>query len=267
MKSGDRTIQDFGEQWTRYRDNSGYYGSAALFADVFGPLLRAEDLRELRVCEIGAGTGRFVNIVLAAGAAHVVALEPSDAFEVLRENTRASAERVTYLRLTGDLLPADLALDWVLSIGVLHHVADPAAVLRAALRALKPGGRVGIWVYGRENNATWLAVLRVLRTFTRSLPHPLLAALVRIIDVPAGIYVRLCRTIPLPLHRYVTNVLGRMTPDKRRLVIYDQLNPEIARYYRGEEVETLLKEAGFEGVRLYHRHGYSWAATAVRPRS
>jgi SAM-dependent methyltransferase len=262
---GDRTIRDFGEQWTRYRDNSGYYGSSELFDDVFGPLLRAEDLRGLRVCEIGAGTGRFVNIALAAGAAHLVALEPSDAFDVLRENTRNNADRITYLRVTGERLPADLDLDLILSIGVLHHVDDPAAVLRAAFRALKPGGRIAIWVYGRENNTALLALLTLLRTCTRSLPHALLALAVRVIDVPAAAYVRMCRVMRLPLRDYVTNVLGRMCPDKRRLVIYDQLNPEIARYYRRSEVEGMLKESGFREVRLYHRHGYSWAATAVRP--
>ena len=38
----DRSIADFGEQWTRYRDNEGYYGSAEMFADMFAPLLTPE---------------------------------------------------------------------------------------------------------------------------------------------------------------------------------------------------------------------------------
>jgi SAM-dependent methyltransferase len=262
---GDRTIRDFGEQWTRYRDNAGFYGSPALFDDVFGPLLRADDLRGLRVCEIGAGTGRFVSIALDAGAAHVVAVEPSDAFDVLRENTRSQVDRVTYLRITGDRLPQGLDLDLILSIGVLHHVADPAAVLRAAFLALKAGGRIAIWVYGRENNAALLMLLTFLRAFSRALPHGLLALLVRAIDLPTVAYIRASRVVKLPLHQYMTHVLGRMSADKRRLVIYDQLNPQIARYYRGSEVAALLEGAGFAHVRLHHRHGYSWAATGVKP--
>jgi hypothetical protein len=34
-----KTIQDFGEQWTAFRDNPAHYGSVDLLADLFGPLL------------------------------------------------------------------------------------------------------------------------------------------------------------------------------------------------------------------------------------
>ena len=94
---------------------------------------------------------------------------------------------------------------------------------------LKNGGRIAIWVYGRENNGVYLALLTALRAFTRRLPHTALAALVRIIDVPLLAYVRSCRVMKLPLAGYMRNVLERMAPDKRRLVIYDQLNPAFAK--------------------------------------
>ena len=82
-----QTIGDFGEQWTRYTDNPGYYGSTELLADIVEPLLPIGAIAGARVAEIGSGTGRIVNMMLDAGAAHVVALEPSDAMQVLRENT------------------------------------------------------------------------------------------------------------------------------------------------------------------------------------
>jgi hypothetical protein len=44
-----RTIEDFGAQWTRYRDNEGYYGSATLFADFISPLLQPENFKGKRV--------------------------------------------------------------------------------------------------------------------------------------------------------------------------------------------------------------------------
>ncbi len=256
-----RTIDDFGEQWTRYTDNEGYYGSAEYFHHVFGPLLTADVVAGRRVCEIGAGTGRFVNIFLEYGAAHVVAVEPSAAFDVLTANTASHADRITYLRCRGDELPSDLALDYVFSIGVLHHIPDPAPVMAAAFDALRPGGTIAIWVYGREGNAAYLAVLNTMRLFTRSLPHRLLEAFVRVIDVPTLVYIGLCRFLPLPLARYMTQVLGRLDGQKRRVVMYDQLNPAYAKYYRRDEVERLLAGAGFQDVQLYHRGGYSWAAT------
>ena len=75
-----QTIQDFGEQWTAFRDNPAYYGSSDLLADLFGPLLSLEDVKGANVADIGSGTGRIVNMLLDAGAAHVHAVEPSAAF-------------------------------------------------------------------------------------------------------------------------------------------------------------------------------------------
>ena len=75
---GDRTIRDFGEQWVHYGDNAGFYGSTELFADIIGPLLALSDLRGLRIAEIGSGAGRIVAMMIDAGAAHVLAVEPSD---------------------------------------------------------------------------------------------------------------------------------------------------------------------------------------------
>ena len=31
----EQTIADFGEQWTRYTDNDGFYGSTELLKDIF----------------------------------------------------------------------------------------------------------------------------------------------------------------------------------------------------------------------------------------
>ena len=63
-----RTIEDFGDQWTEFTTNDGYYGSVELFADIVGPLLPLDSLKGKRVAEIGSGTGRIVHMLLAAGA-------------------------------------------------------------------------------------------------------------------------------------------------------------------------------------------------------
>jgi predicted RNA methylase len=84
----DRTIKDFGEQWLRYPDNEGYYGSLELFSDILSPFLKPEELRDCTVAEIGSGVGRIVNMILKSGAKHVIAVEPSEAFEVLQRHSR-----------------------------------------------------------------------------------------------------------------------------------------------------------------------------------
>jgi SAM-dependent methyltransferase len=262
---GDRTIRDFGEQWTRYGDLSGYLGSAQLLSDTLSPLFALDDVAGRRVADIGSGAGRVVRVLARAGAAHVVAVEPSDAFAVLQANTREESGRITYLRCRGDELPATGDCDTVFALGVLHHIPDPAPVVRAALGALKPGGRFIAWLYAREGTRLYRAVTAPLRAVTRRLPHPLLAALVRVLDVPLALYVRACEAAPLPLSEYVRRVLVPLGPERRRLTIYDQLNPAYTRHYSREEAVALLQAGGFENVRAHHQHGYSWLVVGTRP--
>jgi SAM-dependent methyltransferase len=261
----ERTIADFGDQWTVYTDNSGFYGSPALLQDVFGPLLRVDDFKDAVIADIGAGTGRFTNVFVASGAARVVAVEPSRAFDVLMENTSSHRDRVQCLRSDVERFrPAD-QVDFAFSYGVLHHIPNPEPAVAAMRDALKPGGRIGIWLYGREGNETYIAALELLTVVTRRLPHSLLAGLVWILYGPLVVYMTLCRWVPLPLGHYLTDVFAKLSPDKRRLTIYDQLNPAYAKYYWQPEVRRLLTDAGFVDIRLFHRHGYSWTAVAVKP--
>ena len=158
-----RTIRDFGEQWQAFQANEGYYGSLKLFADILGPLLAPEALHGCRVADVGSGTGRIVKMLLEAGSAHVTALEPSPCFDVLQRHVAGYGDRVECLNTTAHRLPARGDLDYVFSIGVLHHIPDPAPTVRAAFSALKPGGRIVVWLYGREGNELYLALAGRLR--------------------------------------------------------------------------------------------------------
>lgn len=117
----DRTMADLGEHWTVYRDNSRYYGSVGLLADVLGPLMEVSEFRGRRVADRGAGTGRFVRILAEAGASHVTAVEPSAASSVLQRNTTDLVSRVPLVNAPVDQLAADADLEFVFSYGVLHQ--------------------------------------------------------------------------------------------------------------------------------------------------
>lgn len=258
-----QTIEDFGAQWTRYPNNDGYYASITMLADILAPFAVPEDMRGAYVAEIGSGSGRIVSMLLDAGVGHVVALEPSSAMEALCRNISDRSNRVTCVQASGEQLPLG-NFDVILSIGVLHHIADPAPVVRRAYEALKPGGRFIAWIYGREGNRFYLALATPLRWLTRRLPDSLLAALAHTLVVPLSLYVFLCRFLPLPMRDYMRNVIGRYGWRHRFLTIFDQLNPAYAKYYTQDEARRLLEDAGFRNVRLHNRHGYSWTVVGER---
>ena len=262
---GDRTIRDFGEQWTHYGDNEGFYGSRELFADIVAPLLAPEDFAHRRVAEIGSGAGRIVAMIGECGAAHVLGVEPSDGHFVAARNLARFGDRVSLLHARGEDIPREPPFDLIVSVGVLQFIPDPKPTVDAAFAALKPGGRLFVWLYAREGTLPYRVALALPRAVGRILPHAALAGLARVLDVPLTAYMWLCRRFPLPLRDYFERVLGRFTPTKRRLVIYDQLNPTHVRYHSRREAERLLVDSGFVDVQLHHRHGYSWSVLGRKP--
>ena len=147
-----KTINDFGDQWTTYRDNEGYYGSSELFSDIVGPY--APSFSGKRVADIGAGTGRISLMLVNEGAKEVLAIEPSRAFDVLKENTRDKP--IVCINSSGEAVQKFKPFDAVVSIGVLHHIPEPDTVVRAGYDSLKKGGHIVVWLYGYEGNELYL---------------------------------------------------------------------------------------------------------------
>ena len=263
-KLRDRSIKDFGEQWSRYRNNEGYYGSLEMLQDILGPNVACGDLLGKSVLDVGSGTGRIVKMLLAAGAAHVTAVEPSKAFTVLQQNVSSEPRNVTCLNLRGDQIPVDLDVDLAVAIGVLHHIPDPDPVVIAMRNALRPGGRIVVWLYGQEGNALYLRIAEPLRHLTKRLPHLPLAVFCHILNFGLGVYALLSAYLPVPMRSYMRNVIWPLSRDKRYLVIYDQLNPGYSKYYSRCEAYDLLHRNGFSHIALHHRHKYSWTVSGVR---
>jgi len=261
-----QTVKDFGEQWVRYRDTGGYWGSLELFSDILSPFLKPDDIKGCKVAEVGSGSGRIVNMLLESGAENIIAVEPSEGFDVLCENIRQPG-KVTCLKVTGDQLPAFGDLDYVFAIGVLHHIPDPVPVVEAAYRALRPGGRFLVWLYGKEGNTLYLTLLEPLRNIAKHLPHWMLVTLVEMMYWPLLLHIKLCARFPLPMRGYLLSVFAKMPPDKRRLIIYDQLKPSYAKYYTRHEAEKLLRDGQFEDVQVHQRHGYSWTVIGAKRES
>lgn len=267
---GKQTINDFSAQWSRHTLSEGYDAydaSTEQLADICGPLLDLADIAGKKVAEIGSGPGRIINMLMELGAAHAIALEPAPgAMASCKANTTKYADRITYIEAVGEDLPPRGDRDYVFSIGVLHHIEDPRPAVRAAYHALKPGGKLVIWLYGREGNGLYLAFALPLRAVTTRLPDAWLDRIAAVLDRILDPYIWLARRCRfLPMSAYLTNIYARLSRAQRRVNIFDQLNPAYAKYYRRQEAYDLVASAGFEATEVVQRFGYSWAVKGVRP--
>lgn len=103
------------------------------------------------VLDVGCGTGLLATRLAGAGYG-VTGVDPS---EGMLEVLRARTPEVDAVRGSGTSLPlADDTFDLVLSVAVMHHIADSEAVrqtLSEMVRVAKPSGRILVWDHNPRN--------------------------------------------------------------------------------------------------------------------
>lgn len=250
----------FGYEWNAYAEILPQYEEQFRR---WLPFFSTDDWRGKRFLDVGCGMGRNSYWPMKYGAAGGVAVDVDErSLASARKNLHAYPN-LSVRKCSAYELPWRDEFDVAFSIGVIHHLEFPGAALEAMSRAVKPGGPVAIWVYGRENNGWLLWVLNPARKLLLSrLPISWVHA---ISVVPAALlwialrlgfgriaYLRLLRTFSFP---------------HLRSIVFDQMLPKIANYWTKDEVEALMRGAGLEAIELVWVNEMSWAARGRKPSS
>lgn len=263
----DRTIKDFGSQWSRFPDpKDTFHSSPEIFFDTLQGLYDPADVAGKRVVEIGSGSGRVLEILRGFEPLELVGIEPSQNASVLTE--RFAEDSVVRIIQADGATPLATKFDVCFIIGVLHHIPEPMPVLVNVREMLQAEGVMVVWVYGREGRAR-IAVLAIqlLRLLTIHLPDRVLVMMSRWLATAVRWYGRLVaglRWPRFPMREYLANVFLPCSSEKQVEIVFDQLNPRCARYYSRKELYEQLLSAGFSEVKMAVRHGYSITAVAWR---
>ena len=86
------------------------------------------------------------------------------------------------LNTSGELFKTNELCDYVVSIGVIHHIKNPIDVFRNIRKNLKDDGKLVIWVYGYENNLLYLLFYNSICRITKKLPNKVLNFLSSILN-------------------------------------------------------------------------------------
>lgn len=261
------TISDFGEQWRRFPDPpDDHHSSDLLFRDIHNELVDPQLLEGKRVLEVGSGSGRILEMLLRYKPNDLVGLEPSQQAHLLRERFNGFPQ-VSIVHADGTH-QFQGEFDFIFIVGVLHHIQEPSPVLHNLQRLLLHDGTLFVWVYGRENDMESIVkMLSLLRKLTTKVPDFLLEGASAYITVLLGFYwtpVRLSGLHRLPLTAYLEKVFIGCSFRKQVEIVFDQLNPECARFYTEIELVSQLKESGFSHVSVVNCHKYSLSAVAKK---
>lgn len=215
--------------------------------------------RGKRFLDAGCGIGRNSLWALEAGASGGTAFDYDErTVAVARRNLAAHPGCAVELRSIYDP-PEEAAYDAVFCIGVLQHLERPAEAVRNLTRALKPGGTLILWAYAREGNERYLLWADPLRRQVTSRVHPLLTlALARAMTALLWLRLRLPKSDPY-LERLAKRSFRHM-----EAMVFDQLLPHIAHYWRRDEMLGLVAGLPLEVRHLTHTHGMSWTLVAEK---
>lgn len=262
----ERTASSFAFEWQRFGKIRGEWEKN--FLDYMQPH-DASFFAGLRILDAGTGSGRHARQAALYGAS-VAAIDLGDSIDVARSNV---PESVLTVQTDLESLPFEPeTFDFVMSIGVLHHLPDTQRALRYLVRFARPGGRVRVYLYWQPEREWHRAVLRgveTMRGITTRLPHRILAALCYPLAAVLWVGIampykafrgsswlgRLVET--LPLKAYADYPFGVLVNDQ-----FDRFSAPIERRYTRDQVGNLMVEAGLTEVQTYPNHG--WVAEGTR---
>jgi SAM-dependent methyltransferase len=253
-KSG--STERFGYEWDNYSKIIPEYEEQ--FLKWVAPLSK-NDFKGKKIIDAGCGIGRNSFWPLTYGAKEALAFDyDSRTVEAAKKNlSRFKNATVRWGSIYE--IPEKDKFDISFSIGVIHHLADPYKAVAELTKATKKGGKVLIWVYGYEGNEWIVKYINPLRKMTSRLPLNIVHIISYFFSVPLYSYVKLFS----PKNHYL-NQLSRFRLWHTHSIVFDQLIPRIANYWKKEEALSLFDKQGLKDIKAFRVNGNSWTVIGTK---
>ena len=261
----------FGREWSTF-DQSEVELSIADREAIFLSYFRIFPWNELPPdaigLDVGCGSGRWA-VMVAPRVGHLHLLDASEAALAVAKRNLAKAGNVTFhLASVGDIPLENGSLDFAFSLGVLHHVPDTAAAIRAVAAKLKAGAPFLIYLYyALDNRPRWFRAIWRLSNLMRLMISrlPPTGKLFTSQFLAAAIYWPFARFAALleraglsskmvPLQAYRDRDFYVMRTDA-----YDRFCTRLEQRFSRQQIERMLLDTGFEQIRFSNEPPF-WCA-------
>ena len=269
----ERVVRDFGSEWDRFDQAIlSPTDREKIFSDYFH-LFPWNTIPSNAVgADIGCGSGRWASLV-APRVGHLYLVDPSnEAIKVARRNLHSVTNVTFHHESVGSLTIEECSLDFAYSLGVLHHVPDTDAAIKAVVRLLKPGAPFLIYLYYSFDNRPWSyralwKVSDLLRSLISRMPQKPKHFICELIAL--FLYLPLAR-----LAAYLDKI--GILPDSWPLSYYkdceyyvmrtdalDRFGTRLEKRFSRREIERILADAGLVNI-LFSNTNPFWCAVAVK---
>ncbi len=254
------TADDFGREWQRF-DQRGVSSAELqrMFAEYFAIFPWDSLPRDAMGFDAGCGSGRWAALVARrVGWVHCIDAS-TDALAVAQQSL-AGLANVSFHAAPLEAMPLpDNSMDFGYSLGVLHHLPNPAAGLTACVQKLKSGAPMLLYIYyAFDNRPAWFRLVwrvsDVLRQVLSRAPFRLKSVVAELLAV--CVYWPLARGAQLS-ERLGGNIVNWPLGDYRWRSYYamrtdalDRFGTRLERRMTQAQIKALMEKAGLRDIRF-----------------
>lgn len=271
-----KTVEDFGNEWSHFDQSTLSAQELQENFDRYFHIFPWQQLpKAARGFDLGCGSGRWAKLV-AARVAHLTCIDASSAALEVAKRNLANQSNCEFIHASVDSIPLpDNSMDFCYSLGVLHHVPDTAAGIKACAQKLKPGAPFLLYLYyAFDNRPLWFRMIwqasDLLRRIISKLPFALKNLVAQLIAL--FVYLPLARLAlvlektgrnvdVLPLSVYRTCSFYTMRTDA-----LDRFGTRLEQRFTAAQIRAMMSEAGLEDISFSAAAPY-WVAVGYKTAS
>jgi SAM-dependent methyltransferase len=266
-------VEAFGEEWSHF-DQSGLSPQELqqAFAGYFH-IFPWERLPANAVgFDLGCGSGRWATIVAQrVGTLHCI--DPSAAaLDVAKRNLGGRHNCIFHLAGVEDIPLSDESADFGYSLGVLHHVPDTSAALRACTKKLKSRAPFLVYLYyAFDNKPLWYSTLwrgsEIVRKALSRSPFVLRLAASQMIATtvywPLAKVARIAEKAGLDVDAFPLSYYRDRSFYTMRTDALDRFGTRLEQRFTRDQIRRMLSDAGLENIAFSDRQPY-WCAVGFK---
>ena len=269
-----QVVEGFGDEWSRFDQSKLSSNELKKMFDVYFNIFPWETLAADSVgFDLGCGSGRWAKMVAPrVGRLHLI--DPSaDALAVAKRNLKSADNCEFHLASVEEIPLKDDSCDFGYSLGVLHHIPDTEAGLRACVAKLKPGAPFLLYLYYRfDNRPIWFRTIwkasDIVRQVISKMPHSLRFGASQILA--ATVYFPLARTAKVmekrglnvknfPLSQYRNNSYYTMRTDA-----LDRFGTRLEKRFTKKEMREMMENVGLGNITFNENETGLWTAVGYK---
>ena len=273
QNADSNVVAGFGDEWTRF-DQAELPDADrdAIAADYFRIFPWTALPADAVGFDLGCGSGRWAAVVAPrVGTLHCIDASP-EALAVARRNL-AGRENVRFHVASVDAMPlSEGTCDFGYSLGVLHHVPDTRAGILAAVRTLKPGAPLLLYLYYAFDNRPWWfrrvwQASEGARFVVSRLPHGLRYAvsqlLAGVVYWPLARFARGVEALGVDVGHFPLSAYRQRSFYVMRTDALDRFGTRLEQRFSRTQIAAMMRDAGLRDIAFSDSTPY-WCAVGFR---